>query len=183
MICMVGVLCPLASGESKGQRWVRTRIGTREQSLARKTRQAFDSGQSFVWGLTCVDVYFWKLRKWKFISRPALPVWIWQAWISSLPFLLQIALKWTACVVWYSFLGPWEHNPKQRLPVITQKANRGLPRTLSKIRWKSPPGSSVGMVETYGYLLLKDGAGVRWESPQGKTCLLLHWWRLGLERL
>lgn len=133
MISMTGIPCSPCLGSEHGweggnSHWLRFSW--------RKTRQAIQ--RSFVWGLTSVDVYFWKLRKWKFISPPALPVWIWQAWISSLPFLLQMALKWAACVVQYSSLGLGEHNPKQRQPVITQRANRGRPRTLSKIRWRSP---------------------------------------------
>ena len=59
----------------------------------RKARQALDSEQSLVFGEISFDGYFWKLRKWKSISLPSLPVSIWQTQISSPCSVFQIALK------------------------------------------------------------------------------------------
>lgn len=130
----------------------------------RKTRQAFDSEQSFVWGLTSVDVYFWKLRKWKYISPPALPVWIWQTQTPSLPFCASDG-TWNEQPVLFS-TAPQDSlstDPSRgKQPVITQKAKRGLPRTPSKIRWKSPPEGSLIWLNH----MLKGGAGLGRKSTQ-----------------
>lgn len=59
----------------------------------RKARQALDSEQSLVFGEISFDGYFWKLRKWKSVSLPSLPVSIWQTQISSPCFVFQMVLK------------------------------------------------------------------------------------------
>lgn len=66
------------AGVRVGRKWVEVGMRVKLNSSLRKTRQALDSEQSFVFGEINFDGYFWKLRKWKFISPPSLPVSIWQ---------------------------------------------------------------------------------------------------------